>query len=440
MAMEFKTADSTTSLNSSLSVLAIDETNVLPYKIPSNHFAELDSSTNKLLDTQIPDSILGGVIYKGVWDASINTPTILTGSATSSNKGYYYKTSVAGSTTVDGTSTWAIGDWIISNGTTWDRIKTTESSYSIFTGATSSTAGATGLVPAPNSGAQNYALLASGSFGAVPVLGGGTGLTSIVTGSLLVANSANTLSAITSTSGIKMPVNSAGTTSFVTVTGTGSPVLATSPVLTTPIANYIYSTSGTSMNVISNGTYLLLGAGGNVKMTMDSSGYVYIGANAASSYPLYIGTYTSVTFSSYGYLSSSGAGTNAGSTTANVSIRAVERIIASEFDAVSDGRLKENIIEIDSIKALEMVENIRAVSYNWKSSVSEETGTKLGWIAQEVGEGGIGEAITKMAHTLKDGTELEDYHVLDKAQLTAVLWAAVKQLSTKVTALEAKLV
>lgn len=176
--MEFKTASSTTSTSSALSLLAVDETNVIPYKIPSNHFAELDSSTNKLLNTQIPDSILGGVIYKGVWNAATNTPAIITGSATSSNKGYYYKTSIAGSTTVDGTSTWSVGDWIISNGTTWDRIITTESSYGAFTGATGSAAGLTGLVPAPNAGMQNYALLGSGSFGVVSTAAGGTGATS----------------------------------------------------------------------------------------------------------------------------------------------------------------------------------------------------------------------------------------------------------------------
>lgn len=39
MSMEFKTASSTTSLSSTLSVLAVDETNVVPYKIPSNHFS-----------------------------------------------------------------------------------------------------------------------------------------------------------------------------------------------------------------------------------------------------------------------------------------------------------------------------------------------------------------------------------------------------------------
>lgn len=176
--MEFKTASSTTSTSSALSLLAVDETNVIPYKIPSNHFAELDSSTNKLLNTQIPDSILGGVIYKGVWNAATNVPAIITGSATSVNKGYYYKTSVAGSTTVDGTSTWSVGDWIISNGTTWDRIITTESSYGAFTGATGSAAGLTGLVPAPNAGMQNYALLGSGSFGVVSTAAGGTGATS----------------------------------------------------------------------------------------------------------------------------------------------------------------------------------------------------------------------------------------------------------------------
>ena len=75
-------------------------------------------------------AFVGGVNYQGTWNASTNSPTIPT--ASSSNKGYYYKVSVAGSTSIDGETDWKVGDWIISNGTTWDKVDNTESVSSVF--------------------------------------------------------------------------------------------------------------------------------------------------------------------------------------------------------------------------------------------------------------------------------------------------------------------
>ena len=80
--------------------------------------ATLDSN-GKLATAQIPDSLVGAVVYQGVWNASTNTPTLTSGSGT---KGVYYKVSVAGTTNIDGLSRWSVGDTIIYNGTTWDGI------------------------------------------------------------------------------------------------------------------------------------------------------------------------------------------------------------------------------------------------------------------------------------------------------------------------------
>lgn len=72
----------------------------------------------------LPEVLFGAVKYQGSWDASTNTPAIPAASA--DNKGHYYLVSVAGSTTIDGESGWVQGDWIVSNGTTWDRIANSE--------------------------------------------------------------------------------------------------------------------------------------------------------------------------------------------------------------------------------------------------------------------------------------------------------------------------
>ncbi len=86
----------------------------------------------------------------------------------------------------------------------------------------------------------------------VAVANGGTGLTSAATGSILAANSADTLSAITSASGLRVLKNNAGTISWNTVSGTGDSVMATSPTLVTPIlgvAEFTSLTAGTDAQI-----------------------------------------------------------------------------------------------------------------------------------------------------------------------------------------------
>lgn len=65
----------------------------------------------------------GGLNYKGTWNASTNTPTITSSVGTS---GDYYVVSVSGSTNIDGITDWVVGDWIIYNGTFWQKIDQSE--------------------------------------------------------------------------------------------------------------------------------------------------------------------------------------------------------------------------------------------------------------------------------------------------------------------------
>jgi hypothetical protein len=63
---------------------------------------------------------LGALNYKGTWDASTNTPTLVSSVGT---KGDYYVVSVAGSTSLDSISNWGIGDWAAFNGAVWQRVE-----------------------------------------------------------------------------------------------------------------------------------------------------------------------------------------------------------------------------------------------------------------------------------------------------------------------------
>ncbi|MCU1340526.1 MAG: hypothetical protein JWO19_6107 [Bryobacterales bacterium] len=84
----------------------------------ANGVATLDGG-GKLTAAQIPASLVGAVQYQGTWNATTNAPALVSSTGT---KGFYYKVSVAGATAIDGVSQWNIGDTIIFDGATWDKI------------------------------------------------------------------------------------------------------------------------------------------------------------------------------------------------------------------------------------------------------------------------------------------------------------------------------
>jgi len=56
--------------------------------------------------------------FKGTWDASTNTPTLVNGTGT---VGTLYRVSVAGTTTLDTISFWLVDDYIYFDGSVWRR-------------------------------------------------------------------------------------------------------------------------------------------------------------------------------------------------------------------------------------------------------------------------------------------------------------------------------
>lgn len=89
------------------------------------------------LQNQI-NSLVGGVIYKGVWNAATNTPTLVSSVGVQGN---YYIVSVAGNTDLNGITSWNVGDWAIFNGSTWNKVDNTDAVTSVNgqTGAVSLT-------------------------------------------------------------------------------------------------------------------------------------------------------------------------------------------------------------------------------------------------------------------------------------------------------------
>ena len=102
---------------------------------------------------------------------------------------------------------------------------------------------------------------------------------------------------------------------------------------------------------------------------------------------------------------------------------------------VSDERLKENINTLTG--TLDKVKQLRGVSFTWKDTETKGTDTTIGLIAQEVetiypelvGDGGLP----------KDTDGNDALKSVNYAHLTAVLIEAVKELSTKLEAAEARI-
>jgi len=64
-------------------------------------------------------SVAGGLSYQGTWNANTNTPTLTSSVGVN---GYYYIVATAGSTNLNGITDWQIGDWLMFNGSVWQKI------------------------------------------------------------------------------------------------------------------------------------------------------------------------------------------------------------------------------------------------------------------------------------------------------------------------------
>lgn len=87
-----------------------------------------------------------GLTYQGTWNASTNTPTLASSTGTS---GYYYIVSVAGSTNLNGITDWQAGDWLVFNGTVWQKIDQSWATAGANDNITSMT-GITGGISSPD--------------------------------------------------------------------------------------------------------------------------------------------------------------------------------------------------------------------------------------------------------------------------------------------------
>lgn len=104
-------------------------------------------------------NLTGALQYQGTWNASTNTPTLVSGVGI---QGAYYVVSVAGSTNLDGTTLWGVGDWAVFNGSVWQKVDG---------GATGNftSVNVTGTITSAQSINTNNAVTVTANAGTVPV-------------------------------------------------------------------------------------------------------------------------------------------------------------------------------------------------------------------------------------------------------------------------------
>jgi hypothetical protein len=238
-------------------------------------------------------SIISGLSYQGTWNASTNTPTLASSVGTS---GYYYIVATAGSTNLNGVTDWQIGDWLMFNGTVWQKIDQTN--------LVTSVAGRTGaitLTTADVSGLNTMSVQAANN---VSITGGSiTGITDLAvadggTGASTAANARTNLGLVIGTNVLAPNGSAASLTSFPTfnqnTTGTAANVTGTVAVanggtgLTAGTSGGVpyYSATGTiasSAALAANAIVLGGGAGATPATTTTGTGVVTaLGINVGS--------------------------------------------------------------------------------------------------------------------------------------------------------------
>jgi len=187
----------------------------------------LDTLTS--LQSQIT-ALSGFVNYKGTWNASTNTPTLVSSVGT---KGDYYVVSVTGSTNLNGITTWTQGDWAIFNGTAWEKVDNTD--------LVTSVAGRTGAITLTTADVSGLGTIATQASSNVSITGGSiTGITDLAvadggTGASTAGDARTNLGLVIGTDVLSPSGSAANLTSFPTfnqnTTGTASNVTGTVAVL-----------------------------------------------------------------------------------------------------------------------------------------------------------------------------------------------------------------
>lgn len=118
-------------------------------------------------------------------------------------------------------------------------------------------------------------------------------------------------------------------------------------------------------------------------LTVTGDQRVGIGTTSPSS-KLHVSGVGSSSTNAYGYLNSGGSTGSCGSCSADYSIQADGRIRASEFNAISDQRIKTVVGHTSPKQLLDLVNRLKVTKYEYIDKIENGSESKEGFIAQEV--------------------------------------------------------
>ena len=195
---------------------------------------------------KVANGVGSTLTYLGTWNANTNVPTLQSSVGVANT---YYIVSTAGNTTLNGISSWSVGDWVIFNGTAWEKILggTTESFNQI------TVTGLTGYMYANN----NSPVTASTTIPVANVSGAVANTTYVIAGSGLTGGGALTGNVTVSLGTTTVTAGSYGSNGAVatfTVDSTGRLTAASNVGITIPVANVsgavpntVYVLAGTNL-------------------------------------------------------------------------------------------------------------------------------------------------------------------------------------------------
>lgn len=250
----------------------------------ANGLATLDA-TSKIPLSQIPSSLIGAANYQGTWNATTNNPSLSDGTGI---KGYYYVVDTAGTQNLgSGAISFGLGDWVIHNGTIWQKVDNTDAVISVN--------GLIGTVPLI--GTSNRITISAGN-----VFDIGTDVVTL-TGAQALSNKTGVISQWTNDSGYTTGSGAAGRLTKYLSSG----VIGNSTVFseTDGAADYVTlihnATIGNATSIRGSGGMVRMDMGNNSNhifyVTTDNhvgnTGHFYLGENSfflnSSSGPSYMG-------------------------------------------------------------------------------------------------------------------------------------------------------
>jgi hypothetical protein len=219
-------------------------------------------------------SFTGGLSYQGSWNASTNTPTLVSSVGTN---GYYYIVSVAGSTNLNGVTDWQVGDWAIFNGSTWQKIDQTNlvSSVNGQVGAVSiAYADLAGAIPTWN---QNTTGTAANVTGIVAAVNGGTGQSVYTVGDIVYASTTTALSKLSDVAtGSALISGGVGVAPSYGKIGLTTHVSGTLPIANGGTGQTTASTAFNALSPVTTTGDLIIGTGANTasRLAIGANGYL----------------------------------------------------------------------------------------------------------------------------------------------------------------------